>query len=276
VKTRRCIVIAAGLWMVAASTAFAQTPPLVFTTSLPEPSESRERTTIESSAVVEERGLALWSGAASDFGVGVEVSRRDWTIRSVTSMRTLAIDRHDHPTFEQIEILRPIAASQSFSVAAGGGVRQEWDGTRVLIARALAGAQALGGRLQGSLVIERAFGPAGADRDAADLITTVGWSRRIGERFGAGVEGIGQDLEGFWNPAEAEGGARLLVGPSMHVRSRRGEWTASATVGPVLHTLSSAAVSNGAAMGRLSSGAHFGVFASANWTRNTKDTKPKS
>jgi hypothetical protein len=86
----------------------------------------------------------------------------------------------------------------------------------------------------------------------------------MGERFGFGIESIGQDLEGLWDPSEADGGARLLVGPSLHARSRHATWAASLTVGPVLHK---ASVTSPLAAGSPppSGGNHFGVFASANW-----------
>jgi hypothetical protein len=261
------VAIVSGVCAAAAGSACAQTPPLVFTTPLPQPSVSQPSISIRSWAVVEERGLALWSGAASDFGTGVEVSTGTWTIRSVASMRTLPIDDHLHPTFHQVEVIRPMLSAAALSVAAGGGIRQEWDGTRVLMARALVGAPALGGTLQGSLLIERALAPGTVERDSADVITTVGWSRSLNRRLGIGVEGIGQDLEGFWNPAEADGGARLLLGPSLHVQSRGGDWTASATAGPVFHTASPAAASNGVEIARFAAGGHLGVFASASWRR---------
>ena len=47
--------------------------------------------------------------------------------------------------------------------------------------------------------------------------------------------GIGEDLEGFWEAEEAEGGARLLVGPSLHVSPNRQRWQLIATGGPLFH-----------------------------------------
>ena len=50
-----------------------------------------------------------------------------------------------------------------------------------------------------------------------------------------GVEAIGEDLEGFWEADEAEGGARLLVGPSLHVSPHKQRWQLIATGGPLFH-----------------------------------------
>ena len=242
-------------------TAFAQAPPLVFTVATPE--RSRSETILQTSAVVEERGLALWGGATSDFGVGVALSSSRWTIRGITSMTTLPIDNHLRPTFQQVEAVRPVFSTGTSSIAAGGGIREQWDGTRVLIGRVLAGVNVGGGRLQGSFVVEQATTSPRA-HDAADVITSLGWSRRVTDRLSVGAEGIGQDLEGFWDPTEADGGAKLLVGPSFHVQSRRGDWGASVVAGPVIHrpstsapALSSAGVSDGHT--------HLGMFVSATW-----------
>jgi hypothetical protein len=241
---------------------FAQTPPLVFTVAAPEQTPSE--TILRASAVVEERGLALWGGTASDFGVGVSLSAPRWTIRSIASMTTLSVGGHDRPTFQQIEIVRTLFSSGSLSVAGGAGIRQEWDGTRVFIGRLLAGSDVGPGRLQGSLVMERAVASP-LRHDAADVVTSLGWSRRVGDRVSIGIEGIGQDLEGLWNPAEVDGGAKLLVGPSLRVQSKSGDWAASLTAGPVVHAPSVASPPDALVATYPNSGRHFGIFASASW-----------
>jgi hypothetical protein len=242
----------------AAGHAWAQGLPLVFTVAAPERTSSE--IILRTSAVVEERGLALWSGTAMDFGTGAALSSPHWTIRAITALRTLPFAGQARPTFEQIEIVRPLFAAGSISVAGGGGIRQEWDGTTVIIGRALAGSDLGRGTLQGSVVIERVTSSR-VRHDGADVVTSLGWSRPIGDRISVGVEGIGQDLEGLWDRAEADGGARLLTGPSLHVHSKAGHWAASLIAGPVLQrtpaTVSPATPPRG--------GGHFGVFASASW-----------
>src|SRR5262249_46316027 len=147
-------------------------------------------------------------------------------------------------------VAHPLWSRGSTMVAAGGGVRQQWDGTPVLLGRIVAGSDVGGGRVQGSLVLARA-GASPLVHDAADLFTSVGWTRRAGGPIRVGVEAIGQDLEGLWNPAEAEGGATLLVGPSLQARSASGTWAASVTAGPVVRSASTAS--------------RFAFFASASW-----------
>jgi hypothetical protein len=263
-KRSRFAVLVSALVVSAAVNGLAQEPEprLIFTAEVPvRPSAELVR---DVSAVVEERGLALWGGAASDFGVGVTLSDRRWTVRSITSMTTRSIDAHSRPTFQQIEIVRPVLAVGSMSIAAGGGVRQEWDGTRTFIGRLLARSSVGGGKLQGSAVIERAASSP-IRRDAADFVTSVGWSRRAGKGISIGVEGIAQDLEGFWDPSEADGGAKLLIGPSIHAQSAGGRWSASLTAGRVVQTFSGTSSSNGSAATGRFAGRHLGIFASAIW-----------
>ena len=257
----RAAALLAAVSLCAASEAAAQTPELVFTVPVPDsrPAEPLPRPF----SAVEERGLALWSGAVSDFGVGATVSRRAWTVRSIASMTPAAFVTHDWPTLVQLEVIRPLLSIGSFSVAAAGGVRQERDGTRLVLGRVLAGANVTGGRMEGSLMLERAASSP-VQHDAVDVVTSLGWSRRMNERFSVGVEGLGQDLEGFWNRDEADGGAKLLLGPSVHARSASGTWAASITAGPLLQTLSRGAA-DVAASTPTSTGRHLGLFVSASW-----------
>ncbi len=237
----------AALVCASAVRARAQAPSLTFTVAAPE--RTTPDTAVRASTVVEERGLALWDGTADDFGVRVDVATGAWSVRATTSMHLLPIGTHASPTFQQIEVVRPIVSRGSLSIAGGGGVRQDWDGSRVLIGRALTGVQVAGGRLQGSLVLERVFSSP-VRHDAADIVTSVGWSRRAGDRAALGVEAIGQDLEGFWDRAEADGGAKLLVGPALHVRAKDGSWKGTVTAGRVVTSSPSA-------------GHHLGLFISA-------------
>ena len=56
--------------------------------------------------------------------------------------------------------------------------------------------------------------PRGSDRDAADLRVTAGQGFACGTTLRCAFEFAGEDLEGFFE-AEAEGGARLVLGPSL-------------------------------------------------------------
>jgi hypothetical protein len=126
-------------------------------------------------------------------------------------------------------------ATTGLALAAGGGVLHEASGTDVLLARVIGGHEGDRWRLHGNLLLEKLLTPG---RDGLDLITTVGWARRLTPAVALGVEGFGEDLEGFWNPAEAEGGARILVGPSLHIAPRGRKWQLTTTGGPIFHPAS--------------------------------------
>ena len=57
--------------------------------------------------------------------------------------------------------------------------------------------------------------PRASGRDAADLLFTAGQRLPCSASFECALEIAGEDLEGFFNPEEAEGGARLILGPSL-------------------------------------------------------------
>jgi hypothetical protein len=100
-----------------------------------------------------------------------------------------------------------LGPKRGVTLAAGGGVLHEAGGVDVLLARVVAGRNAESWQLHGNVLFQK---PMSSDRDAVDLITSVGWSRRLSHCVSLGVEAIGEDLEGFWESEEAEGGARLL------------------------------------------------------------------
>jgi len=123
-------------------------------------------------------------------------------------------------------------AGSRVSLAAGGGALHEAGGTNVLISRIVVGSGSDAWTSQGNVVFQHALSP---DRDPLDVLFTGGISRRIASRAAIGVEAIGEDLEGFWDAAEAEGGARLLVGPSLHLSWASGKWQLLCAGGPTLH-----------------------------------------
>ena len=125
-----------------------------------------------------------------------------------------------------------IEPGRRIALAAGGGVLHEADGVNVLLTRVIAGRNTEASRLFGNLVFQK---PMATDRDAVDLITSVGWARKLTRGVSLGVEAVGEDLEGFWDSEEAEGGARLLAGPSLHISPPKGRWQVTATGGPVFH-----------------------------------------
>jgi hypothetical protein len=106
----------------------------------------------------------------------------------------------------------------------------------VLLGRIAVGHSSARATLFGNARFERALS---GGRDAVDLVTSAGWRRRFGSVH-LGVEAIGEDLEAFWEPSEAEGGARIFAGPSMHLSRPGRPWSVSLCGGPILYaTISS-------------------------------------
>lgn len=131
----------------------------------------------------------------------------------------------------EAEILKDVASWHGVRTAAGGGVRREAAGVTVLLARVAVGKTFRTSALWSNLRLER---PLARGRDAVDLITSIGWTRRLGRSLHAGVEALGEDLEGFWEAEEAEGGARLFVGPSVRLAPPQRHWQVSLAAGPVI------------------------------------------
>jgi hypothetical protein len=92
-----------------------------------------------------------------------------------------------------------------------GGVLRELQGRGGAWARAALGHDEGRARLAVSVHGERIFDGA---RDAVDVMVTAGASFRLVESLRAGLEYVGQDLEGMVDD-DAEGGARHIVGPML-------------------------------------------------------------
>jgi len=135
---------------------------------------------------------------------------------------------------QQGEVLYSVLQSPSrqASLAFGRGVRHEAQGINVLLGRVAAGRSVDAWRFDGNALFEK---PYATGRDAVDLITTFGVARQVRPALAIGVELIGEDLEGFWEEDEAEGGARVLIGPSIRVAPPSAHWQIGIAGGPVVH-----------------------------------------
>jgi hypothetical protein len=146
----------------------------------------------------------------------------------------LASDDRDIRSSQQGELLYSLVQSPSTegSLALGMGMRHETNGVNVLLGRLAAGRSFNAWRVDGNALFEKPFA---VGRDSVDLITSFGIARRLLPALYTGVELIGEDLEGFWEVEEAEGGARVLIGPSIRVAPAGKRWQVSAAGGPVIH-----------------------------------------
>ncbi|OAQ40349.1 hypothetical protein A5893_05190 [Pedobacter psychrophilus] len=125
----------------------------------------------------------------------------------------------------------------------GVGVNRDWDGVGAVFSRITGSVDALKWRLGGNLLFEKAFS---GSRDKIDFTTSVGFHHQLAGSFFAGVEAVGQDLEGFWEEDEAEGGAKLLIGPSLNYAPSNAKVGFSVCGGPVFYATKSSVLPSNA------------------------------
>lgn len=129
----------------------------------------------------------------------------------------------------ELQWTTPSFLGSSTYLTLGGGAVREFDAVNAVRGRVSAGRAFSRSRVDGSIAFEH---PMASGRDALDLVTSLGWMRAVSAHAQLGVEAVGQDLEGFWDGAEAEGGARLYLGPSGSLSA--GSWRFGVTAGPVV------------------------------------------
>ena len=216
-----------------AGSAMAQTRPFVFTiTTLPESSERRWNVHYEAGYGERTAEPFGFDGVAQRVGIQGTLGG-GFTLLGHAGLGLGSGAHSSTSTSQEIELLKDLRpASRGVGIAMGLGVRREWEGATVLLGRVSAGQAFAGSSLFGNLLFER---PLEQGRDGIDLITTLGWLRRVGPVLQVGVEAVGEDLEGLWEKEEAEGGAKVFVGPSLHVAPPHSSWSASLSGGPIFY-----------------------------------------
>lgn len=110
--------------------------------------------------------------------------------------------------------------------AAGLGVARERSRQMVAMGRVVAGYRSDRWEAIGNLRLERVVGrdetPGG--RDGIDVITTAGAAHAVGSVIRLGIEAVAEDIEGFVEKDEAEGGAKLMVGPTVMLAPTGARW----------------------------------------------------
>jgi hypothetical protein len=224
------ILVASLLLCAAAPHARGQDRPFVFS-MITAPEASKPTVALVYDVGVGDTAFSSTQSNGPEQRIAVQASIGRWTF--VGRVGTALTDA-TYQTSQQGEVLYSLftQASSGVAVAVGGGMLREPGGSTVALARVVAGREFGAWRLHGNLLFQKA---TATGRDPLDLVTTVGWARRLGGSVSLGVEGIAEDVEGFWDPAEAEGGARLLVGPSLHVAPAGRRWQFSVAGGPMFH-----------------------------------------
>jgi hypothetical protein len=152
----------------------------------------------------------------------------------------------DARTTQEIEILKDLRGSrEGLGVTVGLGVRREWEGDKVMLGRLSVGHAFERSSLFMNFRFERAFATEqGEERDGLDIISTFGWTHRLTPALNLGVEAVGEDLEGLWEQDEAEGGAKVFVGPTLRVAPANASWSASLSGGPIFYATKSGVTSH--------------------------------
>ncbi len=171
-------------------------------------------------------------------GVDQNVAVKGYLGDKFTIMASMGVgfgNNGDVKSLQQAEVLRDfIGGNQPFGFRAGAslGFRREFNNDKVALTRINAAYDNLNWKFGANVRFEKAFDK---NRDGLDVISSFGIHRKIsGELFG-GIEAVGQDLEGFWETDEAEGGARVLVGPSLNYVPMSSRFSFTLCGGPIIY-----------------------------------------
>jgi hypothetical protein len=167
-------------------------------------------------------------GFESRFGLETRFSKRLSLLGGVSFAE--APEAGSAANFQLEALYDVLGGAGGFRLAAGSGYRREGEGASVWLGRVVGERSFNGGRLLGDLRLEKPFIEG---RDAMDVIVTLAAARHLGRGFSAGAELVGEDLEALWEVEEAEGGGRILIGPSLHWRRADGRFVATLAGGPV-------------------------------------------
>src|SRR5262249_26841872 len=227
-RTTRTLAITT-LWSLLTVSASGQERPFLFSVSAPPVDSGKTIVAFETSAGDQAFDAVDQEQLQQRVGVQIRIAPR----LTVFARVGFAADSRDTRSAQDAELLYGIVEDRAHagSIAAGGGLRHEPGGTNVLLGRVAVGRRLAAWRMDGNALFEK---PLSRDRDGLDLITSVGIARKVLPSLHVGVEAIGEDLEGFWEPDEAEGGAKLLVGPSMRIAPQGKQWEVSAAGGPLI------------------------------------------
>ena len=211
-----------------ATAAGAQATPFLFTV-MPQPGQQKSAAYGYYELGYGERAFEPVAGDRIEQAVGVRATfGSSLMLLARTGVSTFDGDTRVSPRGELL-YSRPLG--QTVRVAAGVGYAREYSRTDVMLARFGVGRATSRSMMHGNLMLEK---PMSGDRDAIDLITTAGAGRRLGSAVTVSVEAVGQDLEGFWDPEEKDGGARLMAGPSIAIAPPTARWQLTVGGGPII------------------------------------------
>ena len=225
----RCIVLLITAIVCAAVPAAAQERPFLFSIATTTP-ERTPALRFDYDVGAGERGFQSDVASRPEQRLGVQATRGRLMLLARFGMSDVGSSYQSSQSGELLYALAGLGSA--VALAGGGGVLHEPGGTNILVGRVAAGHSATSWLLHGNLIFHK---PLSSGRDELDVVTTIGWARKLTPAVSLGAEMVGEDLEGFWAPQESEGGARLLLGPSLRISPAGRRWQLIATGGPLFH-----------------------------------------
>lgn len=207
------------------------TEPFLFSFSTLTPEDSKWSLDYSSSYGDEVEGSMGFEGVSQQLGVKGYLGSR-FTLYG--SMAVGFPEEEGVSSAQQIEIIRNFLGGKKYTgwrLGAGLGGRRDFENEYSLLGRATLEYLNPKWKIGGNLLLEKEFEE---NRDAIDIITSVGIHYNFIGGFYGGIEAIGEDLEGFWDDEEAEGGAKLMVGPSLNLSPQKSRFSFSLSGGPVI------------------------------------------
>jgi hypothetical protein len=100
----------------------------------------------------------------------------------------------------------------------GGGYRRDYEGVSIPYLRVIGERALERWNFAMNAVAEFPQSTAREERDSADMLFSLGASYAVSAPVRLGLELAGEDLEGFFDEVEAEGGAKFILGPTLNWR----------------------------------------------------------
>lgn len=182
------------------------------------------------------QGQFGYDGLAQHFSIKGAFAR-NYTLLANVSLGVRR-DNQKMVSAQQIEVLRNIVNIEKLlglKLGLGLGAGMDYQNTKLLISRVVISLKYKKWNATGNVYLEKAFA---SDRDVIDAILSGAISYRFSNRFMGGGELVCEDVEGFWDKNEAEGGAKLFLGPTLNYRPQKSRFVFSLAGGPVLYVTS--------------------------------------
>ena len=177
------------------------------------------------------------SGAFGNEGIGQQVGIKGYLGSQFTlyAHAAFGFTSQDNVTSaQQVEIIHDFIGgvrNKGFRLGMGFGAGKDFSNIGSVLSRVTLSYDAPRWKAGGNVLFEKAFA---SNRDKIDIISSFGYHHILFGRLYGGFETVGEDLEGFWSD-EAEGGAKLLIGPSLNMTTNNSRISFAISGGPVFY-----------------------------------------